>query len=212
MQQRRGLGQPGRRAVGVTGGQALLGQILQRGNGDFRGAVPLGHLEGLLVLVECFRPGTEVAQHPAGEVHRAAGEPRHLAPLHLGGIPAERGQRQRRPSHGVRVPGEQQRVQRGRRVLGADLPAGGRAEQRKRLLGPALMRAQHAQPGGRGHPVRALGQRHRLAQQQLRLVQVAGRVVDAAAGGQAASPVGRPVAASAPSSANWAACAKRRPK
>ena len=73
-------------------------------------------------------------------------------------------------------------------MLHPDLPAGRRAQQRQRLIHPALVRPQHPEPPGGGHPVRALGERERLAEQQLGPGQVAGRVVGAAAGRQAPGP------------------------
>ena len=74
LQQRQCLRQLRLRAVVVAGLQALLGEILQGGDGDLRGALPARHLQRLGMAVERFGPGTQVAQHPAGEVHRAAGE------------------------------------------------------------------------------------------------------------------------------------------
>ena len=189
LQQRRGLRQPGLRAVRIAGLELLLGEVLQRGDGDVRGSLALPDLERLVVMVERLRPGAQVTQYPAGEVDRPAGEPRHLAPLHLGGVPGERGQRLGRAAgQRIRVPGEQQRMQGRRRMLHSDLPAGRRAQQRQRLGDPALMGPQHPQPPGGGHPVRPLGQRERLTEQQLGLGQIARGVLGAAADRQAPGP------------------------
>jgi hypothetical protein len=48
--------------------------------------------------------------------------------------------------------------------------------------------SQHPEPSGRGHPVRALGERERLTEQQLRLGHVTGGVAGAAADRQAPRP------------------------
>ena len=139
-QQRLRLRQPRLRGVRVAGLQALLGEILQGGDGDLRGALALRHLQRLGVAVERFGPGAQVAQHPAGEVHRAAREARDLAALHLRGVAGERGQGGRRLARQrVRVPGEQERVQGSGGVLHPHLAAGRRAQQRQRLIDPALM-------------------------------------------------------------------------
>jgi hypothetical protein len=50
---------------------------------------------------------------------------------------------------------------------------------------------EHPQPAGRGHPVRALGQGERLAEEQFGPGQVAGGVPGPPAGGQAPGPGGR---------------------
>ena len=138
-----------------------------------------------------FAGGAEVTQHPAGEVDRAAIEPRHLPAVDLGGVPGEGVQGQgRAPGHRVRVPGEQQRVQ-GRRGVGHPLPgAGRRTQQGQRVGGLALVGPEHPEPGRGGHPVSPLGQRERLAEEQLGLGQVAGRVPGPAADGQAAAAIG----------------------
>ena len=133
--------------------------------------------------------GAQVAQHPAREVHRAAREAGHLPPLHLLGVARERGQGLGRAAgQGVRVPGEQQRMQRGRGVLHPHVPAGRRAQQRQGLGHPALVGPEHPQPRGGGHPVRALGERERLTEQLLGLGQVTRGVVGPAADRQAPGP------------------------
>ena len=193
-QQVAGLRQPGGGAVRVAVLHALLGVVLERGDSDLRGAVPAADLQGRRVQVGRLRPGTQAAQHPAGEVHPAPREPRHLPALHLRGVPGEGVQGQLRlAGHRVRKAEEQQRVQGRRGVLHADLAPGRRAQQLQSLGHPALVGAQHAEPGRRGHPVGARGDRQRLAQQGLRGGQVTGRVPDPAAHRQAAGP-GRDVA------------------
>jgi hypothetical protein len=78
----------------------------------------------------CFLPGTQVAQHPASEVHPAARETRHLAAFHFGGMAVERLKGECRAAcQGMSVAGEQQRVQSRRRGLHPDLPTSGRAQE-----------------------------------------------------------------------------------
>ena len=186
------LRQPVLRAARIAGLHALLGQVFQRGDGDLHGALALPELQGLAVMIVGLIGRAETAQHPAGEVHRAAREPRHLAALDFGRVAGEGVQSQgRAPGRGVRVPGEQQRVQ-GRRGMGHAFPrAGRRAQQSQCLLGLALVSPEHAQPRGGGHPVGSLGQGEGLAEQQLGLGQVTGGVPGPAADGQAAGPDGR---------------------
>ena len=192
-QQGPGLGQPGPGAVRVAGLHALLGQVLQSGDGEFRDALAdLPQFQGLQVTIVRRAGHAEAAQHPAGEVDPPAPESRHLAAVDLGRVPGEGVQGQgRAPGHGVRVPGEQQRVQGGRGVGHPLLRAGRRAQQGQRLVGLALVGPEHPQPGRGGHPVGPLGQRERLAEEQLGLGQVTGRVPGPAADGQAAGPDGR---------------------
>ena len=131
----------------------------------------------------------EVAQHPAGEVDGAASETWHLTAVDFGRVLSEcREGSGPVPGQGLGMASEQQRVQRRGRVLHADLAPRSGAQQRERLADAALMRPQHAQPRRGGNAIGSLGQRHRLAKQQLGLRQIAGRVPRPAAHGQAASP------------------------
>ena len=98
-----------------------------------------------------------------------------------------------RPASACACPVNSSACMRGRGVLHPDLPAGRRAQQRQRLLHPALVRPEHPEPPGGGHPVRALGEGERLAEQQFGPGQVAGRVPGPAAGRQAPGPGGRVV-------------------
>jgi len=60
-EQRPGLGEPGRRGARVTGFQAVLGQVLARGDGDVGGPLAPARLQRLLVVVHCLRIGAQVA-------------------------------------------------------------------------------------------------------------------------------------------------------
>jgi hypothetical protein len=129
-QQRQHLRQPRPRTVHVTSVHAPLGDVLQGGDAELHAPMMRRQFQRRAVLVECCLPGAQVAQHPASEVHRPAGEARYLAAFHFSGVTGERGERERRSTcQRVRVPGEQERVQSGRGVLHTHLPTGRRAQQ-----------------------------------------------------------------------------------
>src|SRR5689334_25421056 len=86
-EQRPRLGQPRRRAVSVAGLQRLLSQVLERRDSNVSGPLAPPRLQRLLMKVQSLGVGTQVAQHPAREVHRPAREPGYLPSLYHGGVP-----------------------------------------------------------------------------------------------------------------------------
>jgi len=102
----------------IARSEPLLGQVLQGGDRDLHAAVPARHLERFLVPLDPLVHRPDIAQHPTGEVHPAPGKAWHLPPFDLVGVAGEAVQgSDRTASKGLRVPGEQQRVQGCRRVL-----------------------------------------------------------------------------------------------
>ena len=136
LQDRQRLRQPRLRPLRIAGVQALLGQILQGGDGDLRGSLALRHLQRLGVVVERLLRRAQVAQHPAGEVHRAAAEARPRCAA--------------RPSCRCRPPRRRPRPRPSRRVR-APRSRRGRPARRPGRPGPAR-RARDAAQAWRPHP------------------------------------------------------------